>query len=247
MSLSVESLATLIKSASTLSEVKTLLRLVNIEVLSKKGSDTYLISYDKGEKEALSPKPLEVGAKYLANILAKEDKLLLNELAKLPKIALIEASHHFSAKDILTLLQTPNAAQKLQNSVMELMAQSHSKEEFSALSQMLLSLNQGVITLPFVYEERFELFQMRKKRHTKKEKLSVEFYATLTRLGIIEGEVTLLDDTIYLTLHVAFEHVKEILLHALKELNILHVTIDVKDDIIALFETSERNILDTTI
>ena len=247
MSLSVESLATLIKSASTLGEVKTLLRLVNIEVLSKKGDDTYLISYDKNQKEAHASRPLEVGAKYLANILSKGDKLLLNELVKLPKLALLEASHHFSAKDIISLLKEPNPTQKLQTTLVELMAQSHSKEEFSALSQMLLSLNQGVVTLPFIYEERFELFQFRKKRHPKKEKLTVEFYATLTRLGVIEGEVTLIDDEPFLRVHVAFAHTKEILQSALKELNILHVTIDVKDDIIALFETGSKNILDMSI
>jgi len=249
MSFSINSLASILQNSTSIKELTTLLKLVNIDVLTKTGSDTYLIKQNGAEVNAQSPKPLEVGSRYLATLLLKNDTVNIKELIKLPNLLakLESVSSYFNTKDIISLLTSQNASKGMHQNVMELMSQSSSKEEFNAFSQLLLSLTQNVVTIPFRYENYFELFQMKKSYNSKKEKEQIDFYATLHYLGVVEGSITLVEDEVYLALKVAFKSVKEFLETKLKELSILHVSISVSEEITPFFEINETNILDINI
>jgi hypothetical protein len=81
------------------------------------------------------------------------------------------------------------------------MAAATSKESFQNLTQLLLSLHQGVLSLPMKERGRSMLLQMRKRRQNRDlNEKSVEFYAAMHNLGPLEGIIVQTDSRRDLTL-----------------------------------------------
>ena len=249
MSLSITALSALLTQSSSPKELSRLLKLVDIEVLKQNSPESYQVKHENKELTAHSKKPLQLGSKYLINATRTQNSLHVKEFVKIPTLLakLENVSQYFSGKDIQNLLQNQNAPKALHQNILELMSNSSNKEEFSAFSQLLLSISQNIVTIPFEYMNYYELFQMKKSYNNKKDKERVEFYATLHHLGVIKGELSLIDDEVYLRLEVAFSDTKEYLESKVSQLSILHVEITLSDVIEPFFEINENSILDVSI
>jgi len=138
---------------------------VEILVLKKLAPEKYLLQIKDKNFETTSPKPLDVGAKYLASISqdSKNNILFLKHFHKAPVkpeqaiYALEELVSHFKkpSKEALTELHTK---------LLSTLSNSSSKEEFNFLTQLLLGLSQGSVSLPFKYRGGFGLLQYKKKK-----------------------------------------------------------------------------------
>jgi len=73
------------------------------------------------------------------------------------------------------IAEDSDPAEGVKERIMQMMASTHSKESFQNLSQLLLSLHHGVVTLPFEEHGKRSLLQMRKGKsgETLKEKAIV--------------------------------------------------------------------------
>jgi hypothetical protein len=210
--MNISDLSALLKVAtSSPTEAKALVKLLSVEVLKSLGNDTYLVKSDLKEFLATSEnsnQPLKEGMKLWAQVEQKSNQdAFLKSFLQLPKIMdqLSGLQDNFKASTLLEILNSKNPANALKESVMEKMAQATSKEQFSSLSQMLLSLNHGVITLPVYYENYYALLQTKKRYNKESKKLSLDFYAALPFLGAIEGTIDLIEDEIYVNIDVEFE------------------------------------------
>ncbi|WP_457596770.1 hypothetical protein [Hydrogenimonas sp.] len=187
-------------------EVNALLQ-VGIEVLEKEASGEYLIRMGRHTFKSRSDTPLEPQRSYWVDIAqTKEGIIHLRNLH--PKPHLMKALEHLPsglpAPD--TLADAKDPAAQFKETLLHQMAQASGKESFQSLTQLLLSLHQGVLTLPFRQDGRPALLQMR-KRPRKGEDLnqkSVEFYAGMNNLGPLEGVVAEREEGLHLTLRLYY-------------------------------------------
>ncbi len=171
-------------------EINALLQL-GIKVLEKRDDDTFLIRLGQHTIQTKSEAPLIPKREYWADI--EQDRYGTIRLTRLhPKPVLLQKDEFFSFRhDILTkLAEQEDTVGYIKEHIMQMMASSQNKEQFQTLAHLLLSLHQGVVTLPFTERKKRMLLQMRrgKKNDTLKQK-SVEFYAAFNNLGPIEGEI----------------------------------------------------------
>ncbi|WP_457595038.1 hypothetical protein [Hydrogenimonas sp.] len=171
-------------------EVNALLQL-GIRVEKSEGDGTYLIRLGQHTLQTRSDLPLIPGREYWVDMERTEEGFirLLRPLLK-PKMLQKEGFVPFEADLLAKLSEEKNPAEGLRERIVQTMAATQSREQFLTLSQLLLSLHHGVVTLPILAKGRRTLLQMRKggKNETLKQK-SVEFYAAFNNLGPVEGAI----------------------------------------------------------
>jgi len=215
------------------------MRFVSIDVLKDLGSGKFLIDIEGKQQQALSKKPLQENATYFAKYLTNKDPnkpALLSKLIKLPNMIHNKTffkEYTFDTKEILHALKNPK---ELQQQLLEKLANAPTKEHFSQLSPLLLSLHHQVFTFPFVFYEHLGIFQLKKRYNKKSKKTTLEFYALLENLGAISGVV--FENKV--ELHVVYEEIKDFLEQHEKELPIT-LYVSIVESIEPLFDTTPTN------
>ncbi len=245
--ISATSLASILKTLQSgdLKSIKPLVKLMQIEVLESLGEKNYLLKMEGKELRAFSKQPLQKGALYYAKLTQPKDaKPTLSHLLKLPSLLLTLKSPQNAplAYDVETLkkvLKSETSLESFKTGLLHKLASSQTKEQFHALSNLLLSLHQNVLSFPVHIFGHFAFFQI-KKRYNKKTKRSfLDFYAFFAHLGALSGVV----DERSVRINVAYEEVAELLRKNAHSLPLeLHVSIAEKIE--PLFESNNRQILD---
>ncbi len=222
---------------------------VEVLVLKKLSPEKYLLQIKSQNFETVTPKPLQVGEKYLASVSqdSKSNTLFLKHFHKMP---LQPEQAVYSMNEIVEHFKKPSkeAITELHAKMLSSLSNSTSKEEFSFYTQMLLGLTQDLVSLPFKYTGGFGLLQYKKRRKQEKQSQDeVQFYAHLKHLGPLDGLVGLQDDKIYIKINVMFEESLALLQRYKEEFSFndtLHIQL--KEEINPLFVLNDA-ILDISI
>lgn len=222
---------------------------VEVLVLKNLSEQKFLLQIKGQELEVSTPKPLVVGEKYLASLShdIQNNTLFLKHFHKSPLKAeqtlysLEETFRHFKQP-------SKEAVTQLHSQLLSSLSSASGKEEFNFLTQMLLGLNQGFVSLPFRYTGGFGILQYKKrKRQGKQSQDEVQFYAHLKHLGPLEGRVGLKDDEVYVHISVLFEESLVLLQGYADEFSFKStLVIRLKEEITPLFGLAEQ-ILDINI
>ncbi|BBG65488.1 hypothetical protein NNO_0785 [Hydrogenimonas sp.] len=199
-------------------EINALLQ-TGIEVLEQKSDGSYLIRLGRHTLQTKSETALVPGKEYWVDMeQTKEGSVRLSRLHPKPLLLKKEGFWIFGKELLSELSKESDPAEAVKEKFMQMMASSQSRESFQSLTQMLISLQHGVVTLPVEDRGRRMLLQMRKKKReneTLKEK-SVEFYAAFNNLGPVEGAIVRYGEKKDLKLEVFYPKTAR-LLESLKE------------------------------
>ena len=250
MSFSISELSNILKIASgSPGEVKNLIKLLSVDVNQSLGDGNYILKTPTKELSAYSQKPLQEGAKYWMELSSKpqENAIVSKYLLQPPLLKdMLSLPIRFEMKDLHELLSGKKSLESLKNQLLEHLSTASSKEDFTQLSNMLLSLMQSTLTLPLAYEHYFGVFQMKKRYNKETKKSQLDFYAALEKLGPISGVVMDLESEVVIHLDVAFDATKLFLQEHLKEIR-YKVTLQVHDVIEPLFVPQTNSILDINV
>lgn len=222
---------------------------VEVLVLKNLSEQKFLLQIKGQELEVSTPKPLVVGEKYLASLShdTQNNTLFLKHFHKFPLKA---EQTLYSLEEVLRHFKTPSkeAVTQLHAQLLSSLSNAAGKEEFSFLTQLLLGLNQGFVSLPFRYTGGFGLLQYKKrKRQGKQSQDEVQFYAHLKHLGPLDGLVGVKDDEVYVHINVLFEESLTLLQGCADEFSFKSsLVIRLKEEISPLFTLGEQ-ILDINI
>lgn len=229
-------------------ESKTLIKLLSADVLKNLGNNELLLKSGMKEFNVKSEINLSEGSKVWAKIATMPDKSLqLLDAKVMPKLMqnLLLLQEKYQLQDVVKLLSSKEPISAFKKEVFEQLASSNSKENFSALSQLLLSLNQNVLTIPLEYQNYYAVFQMKKRYNKDFKKRSIDFYTALENLGEIEGTISLIDDEVYLHMNVAFEESLTLLEKTVDDLSFSSkTTLQLKESFEPLFNQESLTLLD---
>ncbi|MFP4332329.1 MAG: hypothetical protein ACLFQJ_03440 [Campylobacterales bacterium] len=208
---------------------------IKIEVVSKLYGIKYMLKLGNVETETKSLKDLQVGSNYWA-VMKKSstNSIILSNLTPQPKILEFARFFDMDFKDLHRIMSDSSGDifKNLKNEIMNRLAGSNDRNEFWFWTNVLISMQQGVITLPFRYEDKEFLMQL-KKRYAKD---VLDFYATFPNLGEIEGVIKAFNKELFLELKVQFASVKALLLKESKELSGVTLSKVVIDKVKPLYE-----------
>jgi len=230
-------------------EAKALVKLASIEVLTSLGSKKYSISLNSKQLNAQSEKTLLEGSKYWTQFTqTKNQTPTLSKLLKMPSIMkeLQLHSQTYSTKELLNLFKSNNPEKSMKNSLLEKLTTATNKEEFSANSNLLLSLQNSVFTIPLNFHNYFSILQFKKRYNKKTKKSHIDFYAALEFLGPVSGIISLENSDIKIVLHVAFAKTEEFLQNEIKNFS-YDIEITLVDTIEPLFESHINSLLDINV
>ena len=207
---------------------------ITITVKKQLNPIRYILQLGNKEVETKSYNPLEVGAKYKANVLQTDSKIEIKNLTKLPNIFnKFPNTIKYSIDDLLK--DNPlESNEKYKNFLLNHLSNASTKDEFLFYSQMLLAFNQEIKHLFINENNKKSLIQF--KQHKRK----LNFYAYFEHLGSIGGEIYLTDE-IYMILMVEFQNSFYFIQKYIDELS-FNITIK-NEKVKPLFEISENNSL----
>lgn len=248
--MNISQLSTLAKIiSSTPIETKALIKLASVDVLKALSDSKYYIILNNKTLTAQSQKPLTEGARYWAQISqTKNETPQLSNMLKMPLLLknMQNTSLQYDVRDLQSLLNNPKPENILKTQLLEKLSIASSKEEFTNTSNLLLSLQNQTITIPFNYNGIFCLLQYKKRYNKKSKKTFIDFYAALEFLGPISGLITLSETHIYIVLNVAYEKTKQFLEASMDSLG-YELTITTTQNIKPIFEPNNNAILDIII
>jgi len=230
-------------------EVNTLLQ-IGIKVLDKEGPGRFFIQMGAHTFTTKSDELLQSGTSYWADMRqSKEGVVQLRRLH--PKPALLEQLPRSVLREmggLESLMHAKDPIGALKERLLHKLSTANDKESFQGLTQLLLSLHHGVVTLPFEREGRFSFAQMRKgtKKNKTLNQKSVEFYACMNNLGPVEGSVTGDDRALHLSLTLYYPKSVRLLqkeAHELKGFKSVTVTLS-KEKIYPFWEGDGHALLD---
>ena len=193
-----------------------------LRILSKQGADKYLVQLGRLVIETTSHKELTVGANYWASVKQGREGLLISDLIKQPKIlSQLETSKlRLYSKEFQEILQeAQKGGRQIENLfkdfLLERLPLASSKQEFLELSNLLMALQNGVLSMVIQDEGGKEGLVQIKKRVD-----FLEFYSLFPNLGEISGLVSLSQDSsLALRLQVMSERIRDILVRNLDDLS----------------------------
>jgi len=183
-------------------EVNALLQ-IGIKVLKKSGANSFLIQLGRHTFTTKSDRPLEPGREYWAQMSQTKDGIIqLKRIHPKPKLLQKIEFLKFEQELFDSISQKNKILDSFKNQIMHIMATTNNRDEFESLTQMLLSLHNGILTLPLEVKGKKMLLQMRKRGRKNREYESnrIEFYASFNNLGPIEGEIFKANQTLHLKL-----------------------------------------------
>ena len=229
-------------------EAKAIIKLASLEVLKSLGEGKYTISLDGQNLTAQSEKPLSEGAKYWSQLSHGKNSTELTHLIKQPLLFKnLQNSHvSYSFKEFQTILSSKNPQATIQQSLLEHITNATTKEEFTSVSTLLLSLQNHTFTIPLNYNNYFSILQFKKRYNKKTKKSQIDFYAALEFLGPISGLITLENGTLSVSLNVAFNKTKQFLEDNMHTLS-YETDISVVQNIEPLYNANIESLLDISI
>ncbi len=250
MNFSINKINALAKLLSTNPNSATaLLKLASVDVLKSLGDGKYTVLLDNKTLTAQSDKPLVSGDKYWTQLShTKNSTLTLSNLVKIPQF--LQNTHNnnleYTLKDLQTILNAKNPTSMLKQNLLEHLSNASTKEEFSNISTLLLSLHNQTMTIPLNYHNYFSILQFKKRYNKKIKKRYIDFYAALEVLGPISGLITLDNGDVAVQLNVAYDTTKNFLENDMK--NFSHtLEIRLRENIEPLYYTNTNSILDVSI
>lgn len=196
-----------------------------IKVLAQTKGDTYLLQVGSKQIQSKSHKELFIGQKYWGEMgKSSLGHITLRNLIPQPNIleSFSKAPLQFSLQDLQELGEQKDIFEGFKDFLSQKLATSQSKEEFLFLSNLLLGLKSGVLSLAIT--EKNEILQMKKIGAN-----TMRFSAIMPSLGIIEGEISITKGGNALSLKVMYESTKALLeknLSLLKGFRLSKITLD---------------------
>jgi hypothetical protein len=233
---------------------------ITMEILQRINPASYLLEMNGQKSFAESEKLLEPGMKYWGEVTHKRgEKHVVKNLIKQPAFFnQIRDYAYLDAKKVLNSFSQnfgTSFESKFKSELVSQMASSSSREEFTFLNHLLLSMENNVISIPVTYEDRSGMFQYKygqkqKDKDGKEEVRSLDFYAAFELLGPMKGKVIYYGGETSLNLEVNFEKTAQFLNRTINSSNLpkgLDISIRlVSEDIEPLYSFSPNNILDVT-
>lgn len=184
-----------------------------LKVLSKPKNGQYLLKMGNTTIETKSHKELLVGQKYWANMSKSSvGAIVLSNLIRPPKmLEMIEKSPlKFNSSDLDKLLKESKSDnfKEYKDFLLDKLLIAQNRTEFLNLGNLLLSLNNGVVSLIISDGHKDELVQIRKSKNKRQ---TLDFYAIYPHLGEIKGRVYLIEDGVGVEIWVLYESVKKLL------------------------------------
>jgi len=253
MNFSINQLSSLAKMISAdPNNATALLKLSSIDVLKSLGDGKYSVLLENKTLTAQSDKPLSSGEKYWVQFThAKDSTIVLSNLLKAPQLLQNTKNMpiEYSIKDLQTLLNTKDPTSTIKQNLLEHLSSASTKEDFSNISTLLLSLHNQTVTIPLLYHEYLSVLQFKKRYNKKTKKEYIDFYAALDHLGPVSGLLMLENGEINVKLGVAYETTKNFLENNMN--NFSHtIQITLQEGIEPLYNTnasSSHSILDLSI
>jgi hypothetical protein len=246
-SLQLSALGRLLSSNPT--EAKALIKLASVDILKSLGEGKYTIALGEKTLTAQSEKPLTEGAKYWTQLTqSKNQPPILSKLIAMPQLlhTFDKEQFHYTLKELQNVLTQKTPASTMKQTLFENLANASTKEEFTQLSHLLLSMQHQVLSFPLLYSNTFALLQFKKRYNNKTKKHYLEFYAALELLGPIYGLVSLSEGDVTLSLNVAYEKTKQFLENDMKNFS-YSLEITISPSIEPLYESKLSSLLDLSI
>lgn len=153
---------------------------IHIKVLEKTGFNNYTLLLNHSKMTTKSYIELELGGEYLAELYEGKGGILsFKNLAKKPKIAYFEGGLELIVK---LLEQDFN----FKEYILKALILSKSREEFELFKEMLFASVENIYHIPFIFENKLCLFQLRKS--IDKIELFLYFSVFGNLLFIIDGK-----------------------------------------------------------
>ena len=235
--------------SSNPTEVKALMKLASIEVLKALGDGKYSILLNDKTLTAQSQKQLTTGASYWTQISqTKSDMPQLSNILKMPQLLknLQNTPLQYNIRELQNLLNNQKPQNIVKTQLLEQLSTVSSKEEFTNTSNLLLSLQNQTMTIPFNYNGIFSILQYKKRYNKKSKKTFIDFYAALESLGPVSGLISLEDTHISIELNVGYEKTKQFLEANMDSLG-YELIITTTQNIEPIFEPNTNAILDICI
>jgi len=250
MNFSINQLNSLVKLiSSNPNEAKALIKLTSVDILKSLGNGQYNILLDGKTLTAQSHKTLTEGSKYWTQLTDTKDSTpKLSNLIKIPQIleSFQNRLTHYSIKELLSILESKNPAGTFKQSLVEQLATASTKEEFSNISNLLLSLQNQTFTIPLLFNSSFSILQFKKRYNKKTKKTQIDFYTALEFLGPISGVISFDNGNIVVNINVAFDKTKNFLENDMENFS-YKIDISLLKDIEPLYNTNKNSLLDISI
>jgi hypothetical protein len=187
--------------------------LIPIKVIKKLDDKKYDLLIGNKEISTTSYIYLDEGIKYWAELSSsKEGGIKLSNLKKQPNILQIdEFPIYFELDSINKILCLDNPYSYIKDITLEALENSDNKFVFSFLINMLNSIEQKVLTIPFVYNNKYNFIQLSPSKN------SLKFILTTNNLGILKGIINRHNDIYSLRISTSFSNGYEYLLSEIKE------------------------------
>ncbi len=238
------------KLGSNPNSASLLSKLTTVDILKSLGSQKYTVLFEGKTLTAQSDKTLHSGDRYWTQLSHNKDTTLqLSKLVKMPQMlqSFKTSQIEYSLKDLQTILNSKTPTSNLKQSLLENLSHASTKEEFSNISTLLLSLQNNVFTIPLSFHNYFSILQFKKRYNKKTKTTQINFYAALESLGPVSGLISIDEtNTVDVVLHVAYTTTKTFLEDDMK--NFSHtLTITLHENIEPLYSTSHNSLLDISI
>jgi len=131
---------------------------IQMKVLEKSGFGHYTLLLNHKKLKTKSMLELEVGALYLAELYMNEGVITFKHLIKCPSLAVFQEGLSL----IIALLENKIS---YKNFIIQALLECKDKSKYQVFKEMLFASFENVYHIPFVFENKTCLFQMRKKEN----------------------------------------------------------------------------------
>lgn len=208
--------------------------LIPIKIIKKTDFDKYELLIGNKKISTTSHISLDEGASYWAELLpSKESHIQLSNLKKKPDILQLDKFPlAFELDSILEILKLDNPSEYIKQIALEGLSDSDTKNEFEFFMNLLSSIEQKVLSMPFIYNNRYNILQLAPKKQ------SLDFFITTNNLGIIKGNILKDNNNFILNISIFFKNGYDYVSSHIKNLiseHFLQVNIHLEDELYPLF------------
>jgi len=138
---------------------------VSVEVIERKFFDKYILKLGTQRLECKSRKSLEVGRMYWAELKrSSTSSIIISGLIKKPDI-LEYMDYFFSFQSFDAVFEVMADIKKFKEMILKSLAEANSKKEFLFYTNLLLSMQSGVVTIPLLIDSKFFFLQFKREAH----------------------------------------------------------------------------------
>jgi len=208
--------------------------LIPIKILKKISSNKYKLLIGNKEISTTSYIDLTEGMKYWAELSdSKEGGIKLSSLKQQPDLLQIDKFPlSFELESIPKILKLNDPAQYMKTIILEALSDSDNKFEFEFLINLLSSIEQGVLTIPFTYNEKYNFVQLLPTKNI------LSFFITTNNLGTIKGNIINNKDNSSININTFFQNGYKYLSLELKKIlsnDFAEININLEEQIETLF------------